>query len=116
VVTPTRVVVGILLLAPFVALLWVSSYAKSGPELGGWPFFYWYQMLWVLISAAFTGVAYVLVQREEAQRKARRAAAGAGAGAASQAIPAQAAAPDETAATAQPAGDEGQDEDEEADK
>lgn len=71
VVTPLRVVVGLCLFVPFVALLWVSSYARTEPTLGGMPFFYWYQMLWVLISAVMTVVAYKLVKRDEAKRRAR---------------------------------------------
>ncbi|MGY5133617.1 DUF3311 domain-containing protein [Streptomyces nigrescens] len=69
VVTPTRVVAGICLIAPFVAMLWVSSYARIEPTFIGIPFFYWYQMLWVLISTALTTLAYKLVQREQRARK-----------------------------------------------
>ena len=72
VVTPLRVIVGLLIAAPFVALLWVSSYARSGPTLGGWPFFYWYQMLWVPVSALLTALAYLLIRRAERQRGGRR--------------------------------------------
>ena len=43
-----RVVVALCLFAPFVAMLWVGSYAKIDPAFIGIPFFYWYQMLWVL--------------------------------------------------------------------
>lgn len=68
-ITPTRVVAGLCLFAPFVGILWVGSYARVEPTLGGVPFFYWYQMLWVLISAVLTIVAYKLVRREEAQRR-----------------------------------------------
>ncbi|GAA2920801.1 hypothetical protein GCM10020221_16230 [Streptomyces thioluteus] len=50
-------------------MLWVDSYARPTPELIGIPFFYWYQMLWVLISTALTTVAYVLVRRNERARK-----------------------------------------------
>jgi membrane protein implicated in regulation of membrane protease activity len=64
----TYAVVGVLLLAPFVALLWVSSYAKGTPRLWGFPFFYWYQLLWVLISATLTLIAYLLVRRVERPR------------------------------------------------
>jgi hypothetical protein len=71
-ITPLRVIVGLLIAAPFVALLWVSSYARSGPTLGGWPFFYWYQMLWVPVSAVLTAAAYLLVRRVERQRGGRR--------------------------------------------
>ncbi|AIA05841.1 MULTISPECIES: DUF3311 domain-containing protein [Streptomyces] len=69
VVTPTRVVAGLCLIAPFIAMLWVSSYARIEPTLIGIPFFYWYQMAWVLISTVLTSVAYKLVQREQRARK-----------------------------------------------
>ncbi|MEE1938848.1 DUF3311 domain-containing protein [Streptomyces sp. TRM 70361] len=75
VVTPARVVIGLCLSAPFVAMLWVGSYAKTEPAVAGMPFFYWYQMLWVPLSAALTALAYVLVRRE---RTARRTAAAGG--------------------------------------
>ena len=48
----------LLLLLPFIALLWVSSYAGASPALGGVPFFYWYQFLWVPIAAILTAVVY----------------------------------------------------------
>jgi hypothetical protein len=66
-VTPTRVLVGVLLLLPFVGTLWASSYAHVEPRLGGFPFFYWYQLLWIFLSALLTFAAYVLVQREKRQ-------------------------------------------------
>ncbi|GAA1694843.1 DUF3311 domain-containing protein [Streptomyces yatensis] len=66
--TPTRVVAALCLIAPFVGMLWVGSYAKVEPTLIGIPFFYWYQMLWVPISAVLTSVAYVLVRREKRAR------------------------------------------------
>ncbi|MFJ2767868.1 DUF3311 domain-containing protein [Streptomyces sp. NPDC087300] len=70
VVTPVRVVIALCLVAPFVAMLWVSSYAKIEPTFIGIPFFYWYQMLWVLISTALTMIAYKLWQRDQRIRKA----------------------------------------------
>ncbi|GES30510.1 hypothetical protein San01_29970 [Streptomyces angustmyceticus] len=60
---------GVCLIAPFVAMLWVSSYARIEPRLIGIPFFYWYQMAWVVISTALTSLAYKLVQREQRARK-----------------------------------------------
>ncbi|MEU0007719.1 DUF3311 domain-containing protein [Streptomyces sp. NPDC006314] len=69
VVTPTRVIIGLCLIAPFVAMLWVGSYAKTDPTFIGIPFFYWYQMLWVLISTMLTMVAYQLWQRDQRSRK-----------------------------------------------
>ncbi|MET7477774.1 DUF3311 domain-containing protein [Streptomyces sp. NPDC005648] len=68
-VTPVRVIIAVCLIAPFVAMLWVGSYARTDPTLIGVPFFYWYQMLWVLISTALTMTAYKLWQRDQRARK-----------------------------------------------
>ncbi|GAA2591326.1 DUF3311 domain-containing protein [Streptomyces lienomycini] len=75
VVTPVRVVIGLCLVAPFVAMLWVGSYAKTDPAFIGIPFFYWYQMAWVLISTLLTVTAYKLWQRDQRGRAAHSAAA-----------------------------------------
>ncbi|RPF36138.1 DUF3311 domain-containing protein [Streptomyces sp. TLI_185] len=75
VVTPVRVVIALCLVAPFVAMLWVGSYARTDPALGGIPFFYWYQMLWVLISTALTMTAYKLWQRDQRARAAQKGGA-----------------------------------------
>ena len=62
---PTGVMVAcaVLVLLPIVALLWVGSYARRGPELWGFPFFYWYQFLWVFLASICTSIAYQLVVR-----------------------------------------------------
>ncbi|MFC7489680.1 MULTISPECIES: DUF3311 domain-containing protein [unclassified Knoellia] len=52
---------GVLLLLPIVALMWVSSYARVEPKLWGFPFFIWYQFLWVFLCSAMTYAAYRLV-------------------------------------------------------
>ncbi|WP_181766817.1 DUF3311 domain-containing protein [Streptomyces albidus (ex Kaewkla and Franco 2022)] len=72
VITPTRVVIGLCLFVPFIAMLWVGSYARVEPTFIGLPFFYWYQMLWVPLSAVLTMTAYKLVKREDAKRRAQR--------------------------------------------
>ncbi|MER6060531.1 DUF3311 domain-containing protein [Streptomyces sp. NPDC004059] len=72
VVTPVRVVIGLCLFAPFVAMLWVGSYAKTDPAFIGIPFFYWYQMAWVLISTALTMTAYKLWQRDQRGRASQK--------------------------------------------
>ncbi len=51
---------GVLLMIPIVALLWVPSYAKADPELFGFPFFFWYQFLWVFLCSGLTYTAYRL--------------------------------------------------------
>ncbi|MFH8978464.1 DUF3311 domain-containing protein [Streptomyces sp. NPDC017890] len=68
-VTPVRVVIGLCLAAPFVAMLWVGSYAKTDPTLIGIPFFYWYQMAWVIVSTVLTVIAYKLWQRDQRARR-----------------------------------------------
>jgi hypothetical protein len=75
VVTPTRVVIAVCLIAPFVAMLWVGSYAKTDPAFIGIPFFYWYQMAWVLISTALTMIAFKLWQRDQRARSAAKGGA-----------------------------------------
>jgi Protein of unknown function (DUF3311) len=41
-----------LLVLPFIALLWVPFYNSVEPTLGGVPFFYWYQFLWLFITSS----------------------------------------------------------------
>lgn len=48
-----------LLLGPFIGVLWVPFYNRVHPELWGIPFFFWYQFLWVPISALLTGLVYL---------------------------------------------------------
>lgn len=48
----------VLLLLPFIGVLWVPFYTSVQPDLAGVPFFYWYQFLWVVISAVLTAVVY----------------------------------------------------------
>ena len=54
---------GVLLAIPLLALLLVPIYARSGPELLGFPFFYWYQLGWVFLTAGCTHAAYAVIQR-----------------------------------------------------
>jgi hypothetical protein len=48
----------LLLVVQLVAVLWPPFYNKAEPYLIGIPFFYWYQLLWVLIGAALTAIVY----------------------------------------------------------
>jgi peptidoglycan/LPS O-acetylase OafA/YrhL len=50
----------LLFLVPFVAMLFVSSYNRIAPDLGGIPFFYWYQLAWILLGAAIVLVVYAI--------------------------------------------------------
>jgi Protein of unknown function (DUF3311) len=49
----------LLLLVPFVALLWVPFYNFSEPHLLGFPFFYWYQFLWVPLTSLLIYIVYL---------------------------------------------------------
>jgi hypothetical protein len=48
------------LLIPFVALLWPPFYDKADPQLFSIPFFYWYQLLCIILTALLTIVAYFM--------------------------------------------------------
>jgi hypothetical protein len=48
----------LLLLVPFVALLWVPFYNDAEPAFMGFPFFYWYQFLWVPLTSLIIYVVY----------------------------------------------------------
>jgi len=48
----------LLLLVQFIFLLWPSYYNRVDPAWAGIPFFYWYQMLWVIISAVLIAIVY----------------------------------------------------------
>src|ERR1700750_727808 len=49
----------LLLLLPFIGLLWVPFYNTDAlPALFGFPFFYWYQLLWVPITAFLIWIVY----------------------------------------------------------
>ena len=51
--------VHLLLLVPYVAMMWVPSYNRLEPQIAGIPFFYWYQMLWIVIGAAILVPIYL---------------------------------------------------------
>jgi hypothetical protein len=57
------VLVAVLLAIPCVALALVPTYSRETPVLWGWPFFYWYQVLWVLITPVLTYAAYLVIKR-----------------------------------------------------
>ena len=48
----------LLFLVQFV-VLWVPFYNKAQPALFGIPFFYWFQLLWVIVCAVVTAVIYL---------------------------------------------------------
>jgi len=50
----------IFLLLPFIVLLYPPFYNFDQPRFLGIPFFYWFQLLWIIITAIITAVLYLL--------------------------------------------------------
>ncbi len=48
----------LLFVVQFVAVMWPPFYNKVEPSWIGMPFFYWYQLLWVIIGAVLTAIVY----------------------------------------------------------
>jgi hypothetical protein len=49
----------LLFIIQFAVVLWPPLYNRVEPTLIGIPFFYWFQLLWVLVSAVITAVVYL---------------------------------------------------------
>jgi hypothetical protein len=78
--SPLRLFAAFCVLAPTVAVIAVPTYNSATPKLGGFPFFYWYQLLWVVITGVLMVAAYWAMKVDEQRRKAARAAAPGAAG------------------------------------
>lgn len=50
----------LLLLIPFIATLIPQFYNSTTPDFAGIPFFYWYQLLWIILTGVLMGIVYVL--------------------------------------------------------
>jgi hypothetical protein len=48
----------ILLALPYFGLCFPSLYARATPALFGFPFFYWYQFAWVILTSLLLFVVY----------------------------------------------------------
>jgi len=68
------IVITVLLVAALIGTLWVPFYNHLAPALGGFPFFYWYQLMWVPIVAILSAVAYLLSRVARRGRRGRRRA------------------------------------------
>ncbi len=55
--------VRVLLLLPFIALIWVRFYNTVEPAVFGVPFFYWYQLAWIVVSGLMIGLVYLVEHR-----------------------------------------------------
>jgi hypothetical protein len=65
--SPAAIVVVTILLAVAIAgTLVVPIYARSTPKLGDFPFFYWYQLIWVPVVALLAWISYLLLRTKPA--------------------------------------------------
>jgi len=46
------------LVLPYLALCFPQVYARTTPMLLGFPFFYWYQFLWVVLTSTIMALVY----------------------------------------------------------
>lgn len=51
-----------LLLLPFIGTLFPQLYNHAEPSLFGLPFFYWYQLAWVILTAVLLSVIVVVTK------------------------------------------------------
>jgi hypothetical protein len=52
--------INLLLVVPFIAVLWVPFYNRIEPRFLGIPFFYAYQLAWVWLGAGLTWIVYAV--------------------------------------------------------
>jgi len=53
----------LLLLLPYFGLCFPQLYTRATPALFGFPFFFWYQFLWVILTSAILALYYVRTRR-----------------------------------------------------
>lgn len=59
----------LLLLVQFAAVAWPPLYNRVEPTWAGIPFFYWYQMAWIVIGAVLTAIVYFGTEATRRQPK-----------------------------------------------
>jgi len=74
-ITALRLFAAFCVLAPTVAVIAVPTYNSATPKLGGFPFFYWYQLMLVVLTGILMVAAYWAMKIDERRRKQFGAAA-----------------------------------------
>jgi hypothetical protein len=54
-----------LLILPFAGTLIPPLYNHAAPALFGMPFFYWYQLAWIPVTAVLLGLVVVLTRKAD---------------------------------------------------
>ena len=63
-----RAAVTIMLAVAILGALWVPIYARVLPMRGDFPFFYWYQLILVPVTAILCWISYLLLRARPAPR------------------------------------------------
>ena len=74
----TVAVVGVLLTVAIMGSLWVPIFARSQPELAGFPFFYWYQLILVPATSLLCWICYLLLRIKPRRGASHRSVPGSG--------------------------------------
>src|SRR5579875_461687 len=53
----------VLLHISVVGAFWVPFYNRPTPKLGDFPFFYWYQLIWMPVTMVLCYLAFLLIRR-----------------------------------------------------
>jgi hypothetical protein len=61
-----------LLIVPIVVPLLVPLYNHTDPKIGGWPLFYWLQLVFVALGVLTTALVYRMTRRSPAEQQAAR--------------------------------------------
>lgn len=60
-----EIIAGILILIPFVIYMILPLYNVDKPELLGFPFFYWFQTVMLVVCAVLFAIAAFLIDKDE---------------------------------------------------
>ena len=66
------VIVGVLLAVGVVVPILVGTYDSEAPELGGFPFYYWFQFLLIPVVSTLTYIAFKLSESATERDRAAR--------------------------------------------
>ena len=59
------IIAGILIIIPFIVLAAIPLYNFNDPVVAGFPFFIWFQILWLVLSAILFAIAAYFIDKEE---------------------------------------------------
>jgi hypothetical protein len=76
----TVTAVAVMLTVTIMGSLWVPLFARTQPELGGFPFFYWYQLILVPVTSVLCWICYLLLRPKRRRGAPSRGASPQGAG------------------------------------